>query len=1004
MKNFAASPGGPLRFSTLAMAFLLLAVPPAPVKADGNEALNESYRVTQRGGVAAAGVGLRGDPARPAKADRSPRPGGKSSARPLSRQAPQPSPTDLGFGTITITGIPAGATVTRAFLYWAILGSNDTNPVTFDGEPITGTLIGTSTGSCWEAQGTFAYRADVTSLVAGNGDYFLEDFPNWQISDADTHGASLVVVYSDPASPMRTIIINDGSAALIQWETESATTSFTSILPLSGGAARCVYLVGDGDSWCEPDDQVTFNDSLVADSPFIGADGYLWDTTSVDVTAAYLAPTSTTTVTATECDCLQWVAAILVSDGAAPPPPPPTGTVSGGGTICAGTSATLQADLTGTAPWTLTWSDGFVQIAGTSPAVRTVSPTFSQTYTLAGLSDANGPAGASDLTGQAQVVVKPVPSSTMELGGAVCSLATGLTACVPDAGPGATYLWEVTGGTLTSAASSRCVTITVSAAGALTLKATVTKDGCASVTAKSFEIGQAPLAPKPLLPQNGATEYDRGFVSWIRVDDQAFPLGTHFDLYFDTVNPPEKLLFTDIPDNHDAYVPVWFANLTYYWNVVARTPCGTASFSAPASYTSGACPWTGAAPTLVSPSDGAADLGPWLTLTWEPVAGASHYDVAIGTSADSVRLYRVLSAPKTSLDISLAPGKTYFWKVTASPACGTFTQVPSAVRSFTTAAGAFSVTSLSPGFVNRWTGGTLELSGSGFLASSQLFADLDGSPAGEITPGIFTNSFSTPTLLTGELAPNPAAEVGLYDTGVSTGGVESARLLQSLAVRAFTDVTEADYYFLSSARVADEGLMPADVSVETAGPQFGPARSITRGEMSQYLARAYRWWRTRTTALPPATCNGPAFFDIPCGHPRWLEIYWLKTWSITVGRQCGTETCYFPDELVTRAELVTFLQRMRQTEVLSGPRSDLLSTVGETDPGCSQPYPACKGWTDLDFPAWPRREVNVAFHDRMTKGCAGSPGEGLSFCPFTAVTRAEIAEFLSRILGLVPTP
>ncbi|MCG3194487.1 MAG: hypothetical protein DIJKHBIC_03747 [Thermoanaerobaculia bacterium] len=53
---------------------------------------------------------------------------------------------------------------------------------------------------------------------------------------------------------------------------------------------------------------------------------------------------------------------------------------------------------------------------------------------------------------------------------------------------------------------------------------------------------------------------------------------------------------------------------------------------------------------------------------------------------------------------------------------------------------------------------------------------------------------------------------------------------------------------------------------------------------------------------------------------------------------------------------------------------------------------------------WPRREANVGYADRLTRGCAGAPGNNLAFCPYDLVTRAQIGEFLGRLLGLVTTP
>jgi len=61
--------------------------------------------------------------------------------------------------------------------------------------------------------------------------------------------------------------------------------------------------------------------------------------------------------------------------------------VGGGGIIARGGSTTIQALLTGLAPWTLTWSDGLVATTSVSPAVRTVSPTVSTAYSVVSVSD-----------------------------------------------------------------------------------------------------------------------------------------------------------------------------------------------------------------------------------------------------------------------------------------------------------------------------------------------------------------------------------------------------------------------------------------------------------------------------------------------------------------------------------------------------------------------------------------------------------------------------------------
>ena len=82
---------------------------------------------------------------------------------------------------------------------------------------------------------------------------------------------------------------------------------------------------------------------------------------------------------------------------------PTTATVSGGGTICSGSSVNIQASLTGNPPWDLTWSDGYVQSGVTaSPALRAVAPSSTTTYTVTSLTGAFCPGTSS---GSASVTI-----------------------------------------------------------------------------------------------------------------------------------------------------------------------------------------------------------------------------------------------------------------------------------------------------------------------------------------------------------------------------------------------------------------------------------------------------------------------------------------------------------------------------------------------------------------------------------------------------------------------
>ena len=170
---------------------------------------------------------------------------------------------------------------------------------------------------------------------------------------------------------------------------------------------------------------------------------------------------------------------------------PPTATVSGGGAICPSGTATIQAALTGAAPWKVTWSDGVMQTGVTgSPATRTVSPAMTTTYTVTAIADANFASGSS--SGSATVTVNANPNATITAPLAVCANATGNTATVPDAGTGAMYTWTITGGTITAGQNTRNITWTAGAAGAAMLSVTVKNSaGCSANSSTSVTINPA---------------------------------------------------------------------------------------------------------------------------------------------------------------------------------------------------------------------------------------------------------------------------------------------------------------------------------------------------------------------------------------------------------------------------------------------------------------------------------------------------------------------------------
>ncbi|HQR44670.1 MAG TPA: hypothetical protein PLB02_04455 [Thermoanaerobaculia bacterium] len=168
-----------------------------------------------------------------------------------------------------------------------------------------------------------------------------------------------------------------------------------------------------------------------------------------------------------------------------------TASVSGGGvTTCAGGNVVLTVTLTGTAPWTLSWSDGVVQSVSSSPATRTVTLSVSTVYTLTAFSDANGDGTVS---GSASVTVSGAASSTAITAPASAPPnTTGLVASVPDAGGGATYLWAVTNGSLTSGQGTRSITFSAGSGGFVYLTVTVsTGPTCSASGSAAVAVGNA---------------------------------------------------------------------------------------------------------------------------------------------------------------------------------------------------------------------------------------------------------------------------------------------------------------------------------------------------------------------------------------------------------------------------------------------------------------------------------------------------------------------------------
>ncbi|MBU2018686.1 MAG: PKD domain-containing protein, partial [Bacteroidetes bacterium] len=113
---------------------------------------------------------------------------------------------------------------------------------------------------------------------------------------------------------------------------------------------------------------------------------YLWTPTGKTTASITESPASTTnySVTYTLNGCS------ATGSGTITVEPVPTATISGGGTICSGQTATISIALTGSSPWSVTYSDGISPntVSGITASPYTFSTATPGTYTLTDVSNA----------------------------------------------------------------------------------------------------------------------------------------------------------------------------------------------------------------------------------------------------------------------------------------------------------------------------------------------------------------------------------------------------------------------------------------------------------------------------------------------------------------------------------------------------------------------------------------------------------------------------------------
>ena len=159
---------------------------------------------------------------------------------------------------------------------------------------------------------------------------------------------------------------------------------------------------------------------------------------------------------------------------------------------------------------------------------------------------------------------------------------------------------------------------------------------------------------------------------------------------------------------------------------------------------------------------------------------------------------------------------------------------------------------------------------------------------------------------------------------------------------------------------AIEAIAAAGITAGCGGTRFCPDVSVTRAQMASFLARALE--------LEPTTDT--PFTDVSGTHAA--NIGAIAQAGISTG--CEQPNAFCPDDAVTRAQMASFLARALELE-----------------PTTDTPF--------TDVSGTHAANIGAIAQAGITLGCDGT---GTRYCPTTPVTRAQMATFLTRGLGLTP--
>ncbi len=194
-------------------------------------------------------------------------------------------------------------------------------------------------------------------------------------------------------------------------------------------------------------------------------------------------------------------------------------------------------------------------------------------------------------------------------------------------------------------------------------------------------ISTPPAVPTLLSPANNAINQSlTPTLSWSTTGEE-YQLQVSTNAGFTNIIVVQNI---SLLNSYQIPTPILTQNITYYWRVRASNSSGTSSFSSPFAFTTTSATLP-AAPTLITPASGAANVSVTPSFDWSDVSGAASYRFQLSTSnsfnttiVDSLNV----TQSQFSLPLSLSNSTTYYWRVAAKNAAGT--GVYSSIFSFTT--------------------------------------------------------------------------------------------------------------------------------------------------------------------------------------------------------------------------------------------------------------------------------------------------------------------------------